>query len=409
MIAPIVHLLALHSLHGAHPALQASDTLWQQPSQAASWQGVASAEIVLRRPADQSPGPYLGQVTHLVAMRNGGVLLIDEQPEASPIVILDPQGRYDHGIGRLGEGPGEMRFPVRAAVGPQGQIFVLSQGLRRISKWSEDGDLMLEVPTRDVQGSPHLFGLDVSGAGALFVVGWAYDARTSGPRNSLWTYPPTRFQKFDLQTGTSSAPSSEAVLPPPTNRVPFGPAFFRVLLSDGRVATVSSDRVGFTWRDPTGAVKGVWRDYPRFPVSEEERKEQLAARRYMEDNAPAFFRPPDVTIPAYKQRVMGARSDPAGYLWLRLSGRGTRGRPRSGGTITGGPAAPSLTFVEPQRYAVFRNDGRFMGEVEFPLSVEDLSFHGAWAWGVETSDFGEQTLVKFRTPLPLPRRAGRSP
>jgi hypothetical protein len=69
----------------------------------------------------------------------GDVLVIDR--DAPTLRMFDKTGRVLWGRGRPGAGPGEYRFAMRAAMGPDGTVHVVDLRLRRLTRLTADGNV----------------------------------------------------------------------------------------------------------------------------------------------------------------------------------------------------------------------------------------------------------------------------
>lgn len=62
------------------------------------------------------------------------------------IYVVSPDGQVRDSLGRQGEGPGEFSHPLSLTVNPDGSIAVVDPGLRRIVRWSANGELLGALP-----------------------------------------------------------------------------------------------------------------------------------------------------------------------------------------------------------------------------------------------------------------------
>ncbi|MCA1789431.1 MAG: hypothetical protein LC667_06115, partial [Thioalkalivibrio sp.] len=229
-------------------------------------------------------------------------------------------------------------------------------------------------------------------------VGERLAPRNAGPA-ALWLVGPRRYHRYCPATGRVTLPSSEQELPPVHARAAFGRATYRVPIADGRIVTVASDVLGYSWHDAEGRVRGVRMPAAAPAVSAAERAELEAADTYIGEHFPAIFQPSRAPLPAHKQLVVGAVSDPTGLLWLARSGPGVLGAPRPAVRVPDGPSPPMLRYHEPVLFSAFAASGAYLGDVRFPDGVEHLVFAGRVAWGVMEAEDGTEVLVRFDIPL----------
>src|SRR5688572_9738459 len=69
----------------------------------------------------------------------GAVLVVDR--DAPTLRLFDKSGRIVWARGRPGAGPGEYRFAMRAAPGPDGTVHVVDMRLRRLTRLAREGSV----------------------------------------------------------------------------------------------------------------------------------------------------------------------------------------------------------------------------------------------------------------------------
>lgn len=376
---------------------QAPDTAWVE----VTGPGVGRPPLrpaVVRRIDPEGIGEGVGKIVLLVATPGGGVALLDGQPAGPPLIVLDAEGKVVRRLGRYGEGPGEFSRSATVAVDRTGGVHVADAMLRRLTRWSGDGRLIDSRAFAAIGIAERAGAVRLSRPGCLALGERVYpDDAGSG---TLWLVAPHRYQLVCGSDLSVSLPLSERRIPPATPRTPYGRESFRVPLSDGRIATVSSDVLGFSWWSTTGTVRGVRRSITAPAVLDAERREWTAVQQYVEANFPPIFRPPRRPLPDHKQVVTGAVADPTGLLWLARSTSGIVGAPRTEVSVPKGPAAPLLRYRDQVLYSVFTNKGEYLADVVFPDGIEHLVFAGSTVWGITHDESGWETLVKFEVPLP---------
>src|SRR5262249_22470849 len=97
---------------------------------------------------------------------------------------FDSNGSFLRKWGSSLSGPGQLKFPVAAALDGAGNVYVLDSGNNRVQKFSSDGVFITAWDSRGTEDNGSIFGLGgigIDGRGAVYV---------TDPANS-------RVQKFD--------------------------------------------------------------------------------------------------------------------------------------------------------------------------------------------------------------------
>lgn len=66
-------------------------------------------------------------------------------PAGHGITSLDDAGRRQASFGRLGDGPGELNYPIAAKVGPDGRLYVVERGNSRVQVFDAGGKRVTEL------------------------------------------------------------------------------------------------------------------------------------------------------------------------------------------------------------------------------------------------------------------------
>lgn len=113
----------------------------------ASAQEASLARVVSRIGCEDCSGPSLLTDVRDLALAHGHVYVVDGA--APHIRIFDLSGRSVRAFGRVGDGPGEFRFPIHLNVRPDGQLEVFDARHSRLSRFTATG----------VQQAPRMIGL----------------------------------------------------------------------------------------------------------------------------------------------------------------------------------------------------------------------------------------------------------
>ena len=277
----------------------------------------------------------------------GDVLVVDR--DAPTLRMFDKTGKPLWGRGRPGAGPGEYRFAMRAAMGPNGSVHVVDMRLRRLTRLAADGSVAksLTIP------------FFVAGAAARARQGelvlLSDDFRSTG---SVYRWLPTTDAPVQVASFKSPAPG-EATL---SGSIAVAP--------NGSIAYLATaDTYAIHRFSPAGQpLPDIGRDVPRprrtpeeiaamkqrtmmagaAAKSAQEQKSSGGSKSLLTDDDRFQFKP--------HASSDALRYDDAGRLWVRTM-RGT-----------------DKTTV----FDVFSGAGTFIGEVMVPLRVDSYSLAGQW-------------------------------
>jgi DNA-binding beta-propeller fold protein YncE len=109
---------------------------------------IAAAPALQVERIELEPTVTLEGISAIAADRQGNLYVIHRpsDPEADPVVVLDPQGRLLRSWGR-----GLYRIPHGIRIDPAGDVWTLDANLSRVYKFTPEGELVLEL---DVGGIP---------------------------------------------------------------------------------------------------------------------------------------------------------------------------------------------------------------------------------------------------------------
>ena len=91
-----------------------------------------------------TPEQEFGGVTAVAADEDDNIYVLDML--AQQVYVFDSMGTYSHGIGRPGEGPGELSDARGLGVGPDNRIWVPDMMRRRVSVFERDGAFVASIP-----------------------------------------------------------------------------------------------------------------------------------------------------------------------------------------------------------------------------------------------------------------------
>ena len=103
----------------------------------------------------------MGQAGWGVVLSDGGVVGIEYT--TSELKYFGPDGELRRAVGGRGEGPGEFRSLVQFWRLPGDTVVAYDRGLRRVSRWSADGELLGSVSLSSTGFIPQVVGLRPGG------------------------------------------------------------------------------------------------------------------------------------------------------------------------------------------------------------------------------------------------------
>jgi hypothetical protein len=275
----------------------------------------------------------------------GDVLVIDR--DAPTLRMFDKTGKPLWARGRPGAGPGEYRFVMRAATGPNGSVHVVDMRLRRLTRLAADGSVAksLAIPF-------FVAGAAARGRQGELVL-LSDDFRSTG---SVYRWLPTA--EAPVQLGSFKSP--------PPGEATFGGSI--AVAPNGSIAYfATADTYAIHRFSPTGQpLPDIGRDIPRprrtpeeiaamkqrmlmagaAAKSAQEQKSSGGSKSLLTDDERFLYKP--------HASADALRYDDAGRLWVRTM-RGT-----------------NKTTV----FDVFSGAGAFIGEVTVPLRVDSYSLAG---------------------------------
>lgn len=196
----------------------------------------------------------------------GNLYILDR--DGARVVVVSPEGSFLRQIGRKGNGPGELQFPVALAV-TGGRVVVRDMARQALSVFTTDGELLhnLPMPGMGMLGQ----GLRAAGGGSVLVAGSQVSPPQPGQSPQIADHLPL-FRR-DLGTADSARPLFRIPAPKPvmttsaggSGRVmvrmtpppQFSPQPLWAALPDGGVAVAAGTGHQVTLVGPDGRVRRV--------------------------------------------------------------------------------------------------------------------------------------------------------
>lgn len=359
-------------------------------SEAPAWSGPDEAWRVEPDPVVDIGNDPADSTQHLFAV--AGVRRLSDGRLAvgdaglSQIRFFDAEGRFLHGVGRDGEGPGEFSG-IRAVFRCGGDTLMVADRDRRLQVFTDTGAFVrTETVVPHLQDRPLGIegvssdcasvlarGLDV-GPDSNYRVTLHWSDMRSATRDTVATFP--WLATFTLPDGPMALPYGAWAHWVTADR--------GVYVSGGKAPEVRAyDRGGRLTRIVRWSERGqpiTEADRLRF----ERRRERLLRENPTRADVPD---PDDFVYPERKPLVAGMLVDDEGNLWARPYP----------------PDAPGFVhLMEPERgrppevWRVFDGEGRWLGRVEMPADLEVMDVHGGLVVGLWRDDLDVQHVRLHR-------------
>ena len=292
----------------------------------------------------------------------GDVLVVDR--DAPTLRLFDKTGKVLWGRGRPGAGPGEYRFAMRAALGPNGTVQVVDMRLRRLTRLARDGSVAqsLTIPfftagvaTRGRQGELVFLTDDFKGTGTL--QRWLPTADAPAQILSFPTPPPG---EATLSASVGIAPNGDIAFIPSADTYEI-----RRLTPAGQALPPVRRDIPRPRRSPDeiAAMKQRLNMVGATAKATQERKQSGASKSLLADEDRFVFKPHASTD--------ALRYDDSGRLWVRT----LRGTGRA--TV----------------FDIFAPSGAYLGELTVPLKVDAYSLAGSYLATASEREDGVPVVV----------------
>ena len=320
-----------------------------------------------------------GAIQGVAVGADGSILVLDYQ---GPVLRqFDSTGRYLRDFGRRGQGPGE--YQQRGwglVVGNHGQVFLPDVNNGRINVYSGSGEARKAILGMErLIGGNRPIAVDTTGHiyVNVFVVDFAERRREQGS-------PPRPLVGL-LHLDRSGA-IIDTIFPPEIDGPPESAVW--ALHPYGHIVVGSNTTYTFEIRRQEGSVVRVSLPHTPVPFSDAglatraEDPDVIRAREAdrlggePQDAQPEFR-------PAYNRFHFG--SD--GRIWVQryIVDEGSSSE-----------QASSSRFLQATAFDVFEEDGTYLGFARFPQNARPLVFTSTHVYAVETGEYDEQYVVRYR-------------
>ncbi|MEO8480550.1 MAG: hypothetical protein ABI542_13080 [Gemmatimonadota bacterium] len=395
----------MHPLHEGMLAAQERDirtmhrdTLTVESREAPLWGDprIAQSTLSLHGPVGQDP---FGSIDCFAALPGGGVAVLDRRGgEEARLLVLDANGTLERQLGRPGSGPGEFGRPSGncLAADRDGTIFMLDGSNSRINRWTRAGDPLPAIVLGFTSGGPAPY-IVVGDDGSIFVRKMFRPARP----DCLTDASPFGFIRFDASGNPSDtvrlATEHLAHCPSHVN----DPTDLLLPTNWGSILHSRSDRLGFVAinglaRHPR--VLEVNRDVTPVALSKVERRQLEGLGRWTARVSEG--RIPARDIARFRPIIHALYADPSPRIWVVMGGDPIAIDPAPyPRTERKGIDPPIRSVIEQLRLGAFMSDGRWLGEIVLPVSVDasevSLSFGRTDLWTSHLDAEGIPTLTRW--------------
>ena len=346
-------------VHNAGPGAWDSTTAWR-----------LAEELRIGGADDSGPGALSNPRTFEVDAA-GRIYVIEDQP--MELRVYGPDGNFLRRLMRSGSGPGEVNQGIGLAWDSLGHLWVVDQSNARFTVWDTSGARLAEH-RRPISG--------------FFTWQWAGAITRSGELIDITSARiPGEFRLAAVRLDSAFGVSDTLALPywqgpafeirrenmSASYSIPFAPSLLWKLDPRGFVWSAITDRYRIVQRALGGdTVRVVEREVQPAAVTATEKENAIKGLDYFVKQGGVVDRS---KIPDVKPLFTQLWVDDRGYLWTaRSRPEGTKG---------------SLLDV-------FDPDGRYLGEVSAPLSLQAVLIRGTALYATATDEDDAPVILRFR-------------
>ena len=342
-------------------------------------------QVDLRIGLVEGEEPYLfGKVRGLAQDASGRIFVADQR--ASEVRVFDPAGQHLFTVGRLGQGPGDLDYPVNIALDPAGRLWVVN-AQSRYEVFTLDSNsarylqtIRISLPAMAVRPMfDSLGGVIVAAVSEFPEPRFVHLRLDSAGREVERVLLPRTVSPDSLGQGLATIPRSNGSSIRVGVPLPFGPREVIARAPDGRFARVVTSRYVVELFDGHGQkVREIRRALEGPPVSPAEReraeREIDSTRTHYERFGGTYAHN---AVPRIKPPFARIWYDRDGRLWAELS---------------------SSDGDETVSADVYSDGGRLLFTAEWPrgISLSLGSIRGEVGLGLERSEFGVERVVRLR-------------
>lgn len=358
-----------------------SGSVWGAPADAIEEMSIG----MLEGPEERT----FGMVVAMVPDAGGRLYVFDATPPS--LRLYDEDGDFVRRIGGQGAGPGEYEDAVLG-------MSILSDG-RLVLRDARNGRLAFYEPDGTPSGAqPVASGLFTSQAMTVDERDHVYLKILMGRpvEDEPWPIGLLHLDPAGAIVDTIPPP----VFPGEPEQAPNGvflPGKEWVMTKRGQIVVGVTDRYLFDIRNRDSTVVRVEREWTAVDVVPEEREEHQARLDWRWERQGEFMTARMQPVPDVKPVFRGFAAGRDGTIWVHMR---TAAEKRDTPPSTDSESPPPLSWIEPQVYHVYEDDGTFLGEVRVPPRTSIMVFSRDRLWGIRRGEFDEQYVVRLRVEDP---------
>jgi hypothetical protein len=329
---------------------------------------------------DEDPDYLFGRISFVTAGPDECVIVADQQIRRIRKYSVD--GEYLADIGREGGGPGEYYEVQGMVVLPNGTLAVLSNPAQVSIFDAATGEYRSAFLAHSSYHGPDMITYDDDGFLYVKAVGEILDPQDDWPLEWRKLSPEGEALAEIAIPAWDLDPEPVIQMSPYGMRMSFPTATESAWSPRGYLVVGRNDRYEIELRRPEGTLTIRWEFEPvRLTPGEREEWEAVASR--MERNTGESYQ-----IPKEKPSFRGLSVDPFGRIWVQLYA------PAEEVSEVDGDGDEYTTWREPNRYDVFDESAQYLGAVYLPLGAQAVAWGEHSLWGVQESPTGQQ-LVRW--------------
>jgi hypothetical protein len=322
-----------------------------------------------------------GDIWYVAVGKNGEIFVADAQ---LPVIrMYDPEGRFIRNVGRDGRGPGEYQFIIGMKTFPDGRLAVSDPRSLIINVYDPQGEFLESFSSQNTLFGPGVFQTGHSGNFYIRRV------LRHTPDMPNWEYAWLKLSQEGEIVDTIHVPLDDedreqafVLFTASGNAYPFIEQPLSSLSPLGYLITGRNDRYSFQLNKPGMDPVLIERDHTPVQVHPDEKAQWEAwKRRFGTSNII-----PDIK-PVYKDLI----TDSQGRIWVWRYVEAEYTEKNIGPDV-----GPESRWWERPTFDVYLPDGSFYATVILPWNASFREARDDKVWAVETGEFGEQYVVRYR-------------
>jgi hypothetical protein len=297
----------------------------------------------------RAEGDYaFGNIRSLAVDEEGSLYVLDEKNNRAQ--VFDASGKYLRTIGRKGQGPGDLDYPLCLSVNRTSDELLVLQGFRRLSFFRTGGSFVRQLNISDS------YRAQIDSRGQIYLL---QQARS---RTGAWSFDVRKLSMLGTDLGVVASVPGQGY----TGKIdPFFPySYFQVDRSDNLVYG-DSRSYEILFFEPSGKLfRRLTRAYSPIPVNEEERTREL-------DKTPREVRS-NLVFPKYHPAFAGFFLSDTGHLFVRTE------EGAEGGHVV---------------YDIFDAEGRYVSRI--PLKPSGNMILNGKYYATEEDEDGYQYIKRY--------------